>query len=148
MKVHNHVEVNQMEEKILLKLDTSNPAQMQAFQFAQALCHNSNKDNTYLADFWNRMMEHADVFEEFQYYLLHQDYLCLVNVGGYTITDIIIWQLDHFKAELDKDKSALKGNSDYKILNAFDLLLRMKENPAHYIKAMENDTGSDYPGKF
>lgn len=137
-----------MAEKILLQLDTTNPHQVQTFQFAYTLCHNSSKDHVYLADFWNRMMAHTDVYEEFQYYLLHQDYLCLVNIGGYTITDIIIWQLDHFKAELDKDKSALKENSDYKILNAFDILLRMKENPAPYIKAMENDTGSDYPGKF
>lgn len=137
-----------MAEKILLKLDTQNPAQVQTFQFACALCENSKKDHAYLADFWNRMMAHADVYEEFQYYLHHQDYLCHVTIGGYTITDLIIWQLDHFKAELDKDKSALKENSDYKVLNAFDLLLRMKENPAHYIKALEHDTGSDYPGKF
>jgi len=58
-----------MSEKIKIKLDPDNEMQLRAFQWLTALCSYAHKDSVFLADFWGRLMEHEDVYEEFCYYM-------------------------------------------------------------------------------
>jgi len=137
-----------MSEKIKIKLDPDNEMQLRAFQWLTALCSYAHKDSVFLADFWGRLMEHEDVYEEFCYYMEHGDYLCHVKISGYTVIDIMIWQMDRFKADLDQDCREMKQNGDLMLLMAFDTLLKMKVNPAPYVTAMQSDTGTDYVDKY
>lgn len=137
-----------MTEKLSIRLDVNDPLQTKAFQWAMALCEYAHMDHIFLADFWNRLVSDQDVYEEFCYYLKHQDYLCKTNVCGYTVVDVLIWQMDRFKAELDMDKTEMKQNGDKMLLMAFDTFLKMRKNPEHYVEAMQSDTGTDYPGKY
>ena len=42
----------------------------------------------------------------------------------------------------------MKNNGDKMLLMAFDTMLRMEKNPDYYIDLMQNETGTDYPGKY
>ena len=64
------------------------------------------------------------------------------------MVDIMVWQMDHFKAWLDRDTAGTKQNGDRMLLLAFDTLLKMRENPEPYIQKMQGETGTDYQGKY
>ena len=62
--------------------------------------------------------------------------------------DIMVWQIDHFKAEMDRRDPGMGQNGDKMVLLAFDTLLKMRKNPGKYVRALQGETGTDYPEKF
>ena len=137
-----------MAEQLQIRLDVNDALQTRAFSWAMELCKFAKMSNEFLADFWNRLMDDPDVYQEFTYYLEHEDYLCTAKAEGYTVVDILIWQMDRFKMELDMDKSDMKQNGDKMLLMAFDTFLKMRKEPDFYVRAMQTDTGTDYLGKY
>lgn len=93
-------------------------------------------------------VESAEVIKELEYYAQKKDFLCESSVRGYTIVDIMIWQMDHFKAYLDRDSVAKRGNKSEMIMRAFLTFLLMKKDPDKYLRPLTEESGSDYDGKF
>lgn len=119
-----------------------------AYEWAKALCRYAGEDEEFLRKFWNMLVQSEGIYQEFLYYMEHQNFSCAYKVAGYSLIDIMIWQMDHFKAQLDRDRSAMKSNGDRMLLMAFDTMLKMEKDPEHYVNLMLNETGTDYPGKF
>ncbi len=119
-----------------------------ARQFAAALCHYGEQDEIFLADFWSALEQETDILEEFCQYMDHREFACGVSVQGYTVIDIMIWQIDHFKARMDHRDPGMGGNGDKMLLMAFDTLLKMKKEPERYVRMMQGETGTDYPEKY
>lgn len=137
-----------MSDKLVIHIDRDDVQKQQAFAFAYELNKNAHQDSAFLYQFWNQLMAHEDVYQEFVYFMEHGDYLCQAKPGGVSVIDIMIWQMDHFKAELDVDKTEAKQNGDYMVLMAFNTLLTMYDNPEPILKALGSDTGTDYLGKY
>ena len=76
------------------------------------------------------------------------DFLCKAKIDGYTVIDIMVWQMDHFKAMLDRDRYEMKNNRGKMVLRAFDTMLQMKQAPEKYKAWMQTETGTDYQGKY
>lgn len=119
-----------------------------AYQWAYALCRYAGEDEIFLKDFWLRLMQSENVYREFVYYLENQRFLCEYKVEGYSVVDIMVWQMDHFKAQMDRGKDDMKNNGDKMLLMAFDTLLKMEQDPARYVDLMQTETGTDYEGKY
>ena len=119
-----------------------------AYQWAQALCRYAGENEAFLQDFWQRLRRSENVYREFTYYLEHQNFLCEYSVEGYSVVDIMVWQMDHFKAQMDRGKDDMKSNGDRMLLMAFDTLLKMERDPARYVELMQTETGTDYEGKY
>ena len=119
-----------------------------AYQWAQALCHYAGEDETFLQDFWQRIRQSEHIYKEFTHYLEHQNFLCEYTVEGYSVVDIMVWQMDHFKAQMDRGKDDMKSNGDKMLLMAFDTILKMERDPARYVELMQTETGTDYQGKY
>lgn len=119
-----------------------------AREWAGALCRYAGKDEQFLQEFWDALQKSEPVYREFLYYLEHQNFLCGYRVEGYTIVDIMVWQMDHFKAYLDRGQDDMKQNADKMLLLAFDTMLRMEREPQHYVALMQSETGTDYPEKY
>ena len=119
-----------------------------AYKWARALCYYAGAGEAFLEGFWRRITQSEGVYKEFTYYLEHQNFLCAYKVAGYSVVDIMVWQMDHFKARLDRDNSKTRGNRDGMLLYAFHTLLNMREDPQKYIRQMQGETGTDYPGKY
>ncbi len=105
-------------------------------------------DTDFLETFMYSLDEHPQIKEEYMYYLEHGSYLCSYTIEGVSITDIIIWQMDHFKALLDNVESQNKGNPYRMTLLGFDTMMKMTDDPASYISKMRTTTGTDYLGKY
>lgn len=98
--------------------------------------------------FYEKLKADEEVCQEFAFYMENGSFACKAKVSGYTVVDILIWQMDHFKAWLDRDVSGSRENKDQMVLMAFDTLLSMKKEPDKYIQKMQYETGTDYPDKY
>lgn len=98
--------------------------------------------------FWKALKSDAELLEELEYYAVHGEFLCKYKVAGYTVTDILVWQVDHFKAYLDRREEINRYRQDKLIYNSFDILLQMRKNPEPYVNKLQGETGTDYEGKY
>lgn len=119
-----------------------------AYEWARALCYYAGQDETFLREFWEMMTQSEGVCGEFLYYLEHQNFRCEYKVAGYSVVDIMVWQMDHFKAQMDRGKDDMKNNGDKMLLMAFDTMLRMERDPEYYVNLLQTETGTDYEGKY
>lgn len=117
--------------------------QEKARAWAEALCEYAGADREFLADFWERLTADDEIYEEFVYYLEHQDFLCKVKIEGYGLVDLMIYQIDHFRAVMDQDVADMRLNKDKMLLMAFNSLLQMRRNPEPFVRAMQGTTGTD-----
>ena len=118
------------------------------FAFVKELCRYAGEDDAFADAFWKKLQADEEICEEFLYYIEHGNFACKAKVAGYTVVDVMVWQMDHFKARLDRDNSGTRQNGDRMLLLAFDTLLAMKEKPEKDIRKMTEETGTDYPDKY
>lgn len=114
-----------------------------AYAWAEALCKYAGADEAFLKDFWERLTNDPAIYEEFVYYLEHQDFLCKVKIEGYGLVDLMIFQIDHFRAVMDQDVADMRFNKDKMLLMAFNSLLQMRKDPEPFVRMMQGQTGTD-----
>ena len=112
-----------------------------------SLCKCAGESEAYADKLWKRLEASPGIYEEFIYYMLHQDFKCGYKVCDLTIVDILVWQVDLFKAGMDMQRTE-RDNPDRLLLTAFVTMLDMEEDPEELITRYRNDTGTDYPGKY
>ncbi len=132
---------NQQEERIALAYRTLE-------QWLGELARGAGESEEYAANLWKRMKASPGVLREFAYYHDYGDFLCEYQVAGYTLADILVWQVDHFKAYLDRPMEMNRYRQEKLLLDSLDIMLQMEEDPVKYGEKMRQETGSDYVGKF
>ena len=105
-------------------------------------------DASFLPEFIKALGEHPDIKKEYIYYLEHGSFNCAYTIEGCSVADIIIWQMDNFKALLDNAEAQNKGNPYKMTLLGFDTMMKMADDPGTYIAKMRATTGTDYLGKY
>lgn len=117
-------------------------------EWTYELAKSVGKSEEEAAEFWQRLKGDAELLEELEYYAIHKEFLCRYKLAGYTVTDILVWQVDHFKAYLDRREEINRYRQDKLIYNSFDILLQMRKNPEFYVNKLQGETGTDYEGKY
>lgn len=117
-------------------------------EYIKELCAHSGEDDAFAEDFFRQLKEDEEICQEFVSYMERGTFACKAKVEKYTVVDIMVWQMDHFKAWLDRDNSGTRQNKDRMLLLAFRTFLEMKRNPDKYIRKMQYETGTDYPDKY
>lgn len=117
------------------------------YEYARSLCEKANEEDGVLEVFWGTVSEYPEVLKEFDYYREHNDFLCELKVCGITVADILVWQIDRFKAAIDEGKFALKYNGPHMVLGAFYTMCDCIRYPEKYTIRFQSETGTDYPGK-
>lgn len=120
--------------------------ELAANEWCKALCECAGIPEEY-EGFWSRLRASAGVYSEFVYYMLNQNFACSYKVCNISIVDIMVWQIDYFKAGLDMGRTE-RDNPDRMLYTAFKTMLDMEDKPEIYVAAYRSDTGTDYPGKF
>lgn len=117
------------------------------YEYARSLCEQADEEDGVLEEFWNRVSVYPEILKEFEYYRTHNDFLCELTVSGITVADILVWQIDRFKAAIDEGKFALKYNGPHMVLGAFYTMTDVIEHPEKYANRFRSETGTDYEGK-
>ena len=93
--------------------------------------------------FWKRLLHDKAVYSEYKYYFNNREFLCELNIDGYTIADLLVWQMDHFRAHLDRSDSENRYDKDKLLYSTFNIFLDMHENPEVVKKVFSEETGID-----
>lgn len=110
------------------------------------LCQCAGEDAEAAEIFFDRLLKAPEILKEYAYYYDNQEFLCEYSVDGYTLADILVWQMDHFKAHMDRADSANRYDKDKLILSAFRTLLELRSNPEKVKSEFAAETGTDLAG--
>jgi len=113
----------------------------QVRQVTEAACKSCGMEDGFFEQLWDAFLKNDDIYKEYVIYLVKKDFPCEVKICGYTIVDILIWQMDGFKTKLDMDTSKTKGNQASMVLLAFDTFMKMREHPEQYLTHLAEDSG-------
>ena len=112
------------------------------------LADNAGEDEGFVTEFLELMDASPKVKEEYLFYMNNGKFLGEYSVCDMTVVDIMIWQMDHFKSDLDRGLYDMQSNPNKMLLRAFYTMLKMEKDPQGYLEKYGSDTGTDYPGKF
>ena len=107
------------------------------------LCECAGQDKEYADKFFSELKGTPELLREYAYYYDTREFLCEYKIQGFTIADILVWQMDHFRAHLDRSDSANRYDKDRLVLSTFETMLEMKENPEKIITQYSAETGID-----
>ena len=116
--------------------------------WTKLLAGNAGEDDAFVNEFIDLINGSEKIREEYIYYMINNRFLGEYSVCGMTVVDIMIWQMDHFKSDLDRGLYDMQSNPDKMLLMAFNTMLKMEKDPLGYLEKYGSDTGTDYPGKF
>lgn len=94
-------------------------------------------------ELWQALDGEEDILEEFLYYVQHGTFQGKLCIGEYSAVDILIWQMDHFRAHMDRTSGANRYQPDHLLFDTLMTLVRMKQNPQPYIEKLRSETGTD-----
>lgn len=107
----------------------------------------ANLSSAFADEFIAAISEDGTLVNEFITYIAERRFTCENKVRGYSVVDILVWQMDHFKAYLDRGLDGMKSNECEMVLKAFDTFMKMKKEPNKYVEMLTGETGSDFEGK-
>ena len=129
------------EEQLKKALDTLH-------QYVLDLSEKAGKSAEYGEELWGRIRKSAGVLKELAYFHDYGSFYGKYQVAGYSLTDVLVWQVDHFKAYMDRHEEMNRYRTERLFLESLDVLLRMEKDPAPYVEKMKGETGTDYADKF
>ena len=114
---------NREEERLELALQTLR-------SFLLGLAARAGEGEEYGERLWQGIRQSAGLLQELAYYHDRGEFLCRYEVAGYTLADVLVWQVDHFR-------------QPRLLLASFDTMLQMEEDPASFAEKMRCETGQD-----
>lgn len=101
---------------------------------------------TFANEFFERLSGHEAIRDEYVYYLRTGSFQGKYKAAGLSVSDVLVYQIDHFKAWMDQDRLGMKFNPDEMILKAFDTLMKMDEDETYaqaFRNRMMSESGTD-----
>ncbi len=71
--------------------------------FIHKLCQYGGEDEVFEEQFKTALLRDEEICGELVSFMEHGSFACKAKVQGYTVVDIMVWQMDHFKARLDRE---------------------------------------------
>lgn len=111
--------------------------------FINTLAAQAGKDESYGKELWQRIRQSEGLLRELAYYHDYGTFLCQHQVAGYTLADVLVWQVDHFKLYMDRPDEMNRYRQPRLVLSAFDSMAQMEQSPEQFIDKMRYETGQD-----
>ncbi len=111
--------------------------------FVVTLAGQAGESEEYGERLWQGIRRSEGLLQELAYYHDYGRPLCRYQVAGYTLADVIVWQVDHFKLYMDRPADMNRYRQQRLVLAAFDTMLQMEADPAPFAEKMRSETGQD-----
>lgn len=116
--------------------------------YVKTLAERAGETEDYAGELWARIKESGGVLQELAYYHDYGRFLCKHQVAGYTLADILVWQVDHFKAYMDRHLDMNRYRQERLLLQSLDVMLQMEKDPSVFSEKMRSESGTDFVDKF
>jgi len=142
--------MNDMNEKESLKTEQT-PAEKDQLEkalavlqrFVHSLAEQAGRDEAYGEQLWQEIRQSGGLLQELAYYHDYGTLLSKYTVAGYTLADVLVWQVDHFKLYMDRPEDMNRYRQPRLVLSAFETMLQMERAPERYADKMHYETGQD-----
>lgn len=112
-------------------------------RFVLELAERAGESAEYGEQLWQGIRQSSGLLQELAYYHDYRSFLSKYQVAGYTLSDALIWQVDHFKLYMDRPQDMNRYRQEKLLLSAFETLLQMEKDPATLTEKMRRETGQD-----
>lgn len=116
---------------------------LMAYEDLKYLCEFTGKGTEYADTLWQSFLENEGLYEEFLFYIDNKALKDAFSFEGYSLTDIYVYMLGHFKLTNDSGKNFEECNRESMILETFMGMAELIRNPAEYVKKLEAGRGMD-----
>ncbi len=111
--------------------------------FVRGLAAQAGESEAYGERLWEGISQSEGLLQELAYYHDNGQFLCRYEVAGYTLADILVWQVDHFKLYMDRPEEMNRYRQPRLLLASFDTMLQMEKDPQVFAEKMRCETGQD-----
>ncbi|MCI9231071.1 MAG: hypothetical protein HFH97_04345 [Lachnospiraceae bacterium] len=112
-------------------------------EFVGTLAAQAGESEAYGERLWEGIRQSGGLLQELAYYHDKGQFLCKYEVAGYTLADILVWQVDHFKLYMDRPEEMNRYRQPRLLLASFDTMLQMEKDPQVFAEKMRCETGQD-----
>lgn len=112
-------------------------------EYVLALSEQAGKDAAYGETLWQSISRSPGLLGELAYYHDYGKFLCKYRVAGYTLADVLVWQVDHFKLYMDRAEEMNRYHAERLLLSSFETMVQMEIDPAPLVRKMEGESGQD-----
>lgn len=112
-------------------------------QFVLTLTEQAGEKPEYGEKLWQGIKSSGGLLQELAYYHDYQKFLCKYSVAGYTLADVLVWQVDHFKLYMDRPDDMNRYRQQRLLLASFETMVEMERDPAPFVEKMRGETGTD-----
>lgn len=128
--------------------DTDQAAQLEnalneLHRFVLELAEHAGESTEYGEQLWQGIRQSCGLLQELAYYHDYGSFLSKYQVAGYTLSDALVWQVDHFKLYMDRPQDMNRYRQEKLLLSAFETLLQMEKDPTTLAEKMRRETGQD-----
>ena len=134
---------NQKQEQGLEKEQQLQQALETLERFVKALAVQAGKGEEYGQQLWGAIRRSPGLLQELAYYHDFGQILCKYQVQGYTLADVLVWQVDHFKLYMDRPDEMNRYRQERLVLEAFEAMSRMEREPEKIIGKLMYESGQD-----
>ncbi len=112
--------------------------------FIKGLSEKAGKDDKQAEELWERILRSEGVLKEVAYFHDTGNFWDGYEVAGFHLTDIIVWQVDHFKAYMDRREEMNRYKRERLFIESIETMLDMEKDPEPFIRKMREETGTDF----
>lgn len=112
-------------------------------EYILMLAEQAGKGAEYGEKLWQGIRRSEGLLQELSYYHDYGQFLCKYQVAGYTLADVLAWQVDHFKLYMDRPGEMNRYRQQRLLLEAFETMSEMEEKPEVFLNKMRYESGQD-----
>lgn len=111
--------------------------------FVCGLAKQAGESEEYAETLWQGIRQSPGLLQELAYYHDYGEFLCRHEVAGYTLADVLVWQVDHFKLYMDRPEEMNRYRQPRLLLASLEAMVQMEKEPEAYVEKMRCETGQD-----
>ena len=112
-------------------------------RFVLELTERAGESTEYGEQLWQGIRQSGGLLQELAYYHDYGSFLSKYQVAGYTLSDALVWQVDHFKLYMDRPQDMNRYRQERLLLSAFETMIQMEKDPTVLTEKMRRETGQD-----
>ena len=112
-------------------------------RFVLELAKQAGESTEYGEKLWRGIRASGGLLQELAYYHDYNKFLCKYSIAGYTLADVLVWQVDHFKFYMDRPDEMNRYRQQRLLLSSFEIMAEMERDPVPFVEKMRGETGTD-----
>jgi hypothetical protein len=138
-----HFLCKQQEGNEILQGRVYDASKIKVCQGCYAICEYAEFEKEWTDRLWADIISNGDIYEEFVYYIEHHTFMDRLKIGGYSLSDLYVFQMDKYNLISEVGKNPVTCNKERMVMKAFRMLADMKKEPERYVKWLEEGRGED-----